>query len=637
MNDVAHLSPSVPSARDRFGSYAEAVEVLLRHFPGLYQLLHPGHQANEVEGWQAMSQRFEAFQAQGRQPVLVATLYGPTGAGKSTLFRMLTGIDVPAGDIVRPMSYACAVAVPTAWGDTDRLQTVFPRFQLEALHDPNQLKVPDNRTDRLFHVAYPPQHESRELPLILADVPDFDSVAQQNWAKAEYMLQRAEVVVFLVYGEGYANDTVVKELARGCRIAARLAYLFTKTPSADHARKKWEHLLDTLDKRHTSHGTAFQELRSDGCTLLDFLRQSPVYYSPRREAPQMPALEDVQPVYPETPPFTSLLRGLDAENLLLAGMLEPTGRVVQACRRELGTVQQRITELKERIKQAEMATEDVAQRIAGSEFPISRMMELVITEARQGQGWLMKSVTFPFKWVRGMVGGVVQSGKNLVSMFRGLNTLNEEIVTRSQLEHRRLGEGVEHLINKWRGDFRTVDPHFLEQNRVAPLRDAFRQVPAPEPADAWENHVRKEVRVWAKEHPWLCDMLPSVGDVLTVLGGTVLMVDLFTTGGLFGSHVVLGSIGVAGAAAAGGAAAGVFLNWVQKWQLGRVMEEADRQWRTQRTQELRQHLKLHFFRPVFHPWFHLLEMLERAPVGDCARACDELDELIKTLRPGSCG
>jgi len=620
-----------PTARDRFGSYAQAVETLLQHFPGLYQLLHPGQQAAQVDGWQAMLQRFGAFQAQGRQPVLVATLYGPTGAGKSTLFRMLTGVDVPAGDVERPMSYACAVAVPGAWSQSDHLQSVFPRFELEPLVDPQQLRKPDDRTDRLFHVAYPAQCEDKELPLILADVPDFDSVAQQNWAKAEYMLQRAEVVVFLVYAEGYANETVVRELARGCRIAARLAYLFTKTPSADHARKKWEHLLETLEKKQTLHGTSFQERRSDGRTLLEFLRQSPVYYSPRRDAPQAPCLEDVQGVYPETPPLNSLLRGLDAENLLLAGLLEPTGQVVQTCRRELGTVQQRIEELMARLAQAQKAAVDVAGRIASSEFPISRMMQLVLAEARKEQGWLIKGVTFPFKWIRGMVGGVVQSGKDLVNMMRGA-AQNDEILTRHDLEQRRLGEGIEHLINLWRGDFRSLDPHLVEQNRVAPLREAFKQIPVPTPANHWENHVRHEVHAWAKEHPWLCDLLPSLGDVLAVVGGSVLVVDLVTTGGLFGSHVVLGSLGVAGAAAAGGAAAGVFMQWVQKWQLGRVVEEADRRWREQRTRELTEHLTLHFFKPMFHPWFHVRDMLEKAPVAECAKACDNLEQLLKTIK-----
>ncbi len=624
-------APTPETARSRFGSYADSVDTLLRVFPGIYQLLHPGAQTSDIESWQAMLQRFEAFQAQGRQPVLVATLFGPTGAGKSTLFRLLTGVDVPAGDVVRPMSYACAVAVPQAWADVERLQPVFPRFQLEPLVDPQQLRQPDDRADRLFHVGYPEQTSDNELPLILADVPDFDSVEQKNWTKAEYMLQRAEVVVFLVYGEGYANEAVVRELSRGCRIAARLAYLFTKTPSPEHARKKWEHLLDTLKKKQTLHADSFQERRSDGRTLLEFLEHSPVYFSPRRDAPQMPSLEDVLPVFPETPPLTSLLRGLDAENLLLTGLLEPTGRVVKTCRHELGTVQQKIELLKKHLDEAKRVTDDVAERIASSEFPMTRMMQLVIDEARRGQSWLVKGIMFPFRWLRGMVGGAIQSGKNLINVLRGAEQ-HDEMLTRQQLEERRLGEGVEHLINVWRGDWRAVDPHFLEQARIAQMRERFKHVQAPEPSKAWEDHVRREVQVWAKDHPWLCDLLPTIGDALAVVGGTVFMLDLFVTGGLFGPHVIAGSIGVVGAAAAGGTVAGVFLNWVNRWQLGKVMEAADKQWRIQRTGELKKHLVENFYKPMFHPWFHLQDMLEKAPVAECEKACAELEKLLGEVR-----
>ena len=53
--------------------------------------------------------------SRGANLALVATLYGPTGAGKSTLCRLLTGVPVPAGDDVRPVSYASVVIVPQTW------------------------------------------------------------------------------------------------------------------------------------------------------------------------------------------------------------------------------------------------------------------------------------------------------------------------------------------------------------------------------------------------------------------------------------------------------------------------------------------------------------------------------------------
>src|SRR6266850_1298758 len=109
--EVAGLAKT-QAGLERFERFAAAVEGLVRHFPEIFVLLHPEQSLDTVDGWSAMVQRSEALQAQGRKPVLVATLYGPTGAGKSTLFRLLTGVPVPAGSDVRPVSYASVVVVP---------------------------------------------------------------------------------------------------------------------------------------------------------------------------------------------------------------------------------------------------------------------------------------------------------------------------------------------------------------------------------------------------------------------------------------------------------------------------------------------------------------------------------------------
>jgi hypothetical protein len=157
--------------------------------------------------------------------------------------------------------------------------------------------------------------------------------------------------------------------------------------------------------------------------------------------------------------------------------------------------------------------------------------------------------------------------------------------------------------------------------RIGRRQSRFRHVQAPEPSQAWEDHVRREVQVWAKEHPWLCDLLPSIGDALAVVGGTVFVLDLFT-----GSSAPTSSPAASASSArrtAGGTVAGVFLQWVNRWQLGKVMEAADKEWRIQRTAELKSHLVENFYRPMSDPWFHLQDMLQKAPVKECEKACAE--------------
>ena len=42
-----------------------------------------GGKPDSLEGWKDLKARFSAFQMRGKDPVLIATLYGPSGSGKS--------------------------------------------------------------------------------------------------------------------------------------------------------------------------------------------------------------------------------------------------------------------------------------------------------------------------------------------------------------------------------------------------------------------------------------------------------------------------------------------------------------------------------------------------------------------------
>lgn len=625
--------------QQRLQRYMANIMVLRQHFPALYADLHAGqHTIAALPEWQAMVKRCDAWQAQGEQPVLVAMLYGPTGAGKSTLFRLLTGVEVPAGDSRRPMSYTCTLAVPRAMAHAEHLCRLFPHFQLQPLQSMQQLTQPQHQTSLLL---YTPYEAAAGVPLILADVPDFDSIAQENWAEAEAMLERAEIVLFLVYGEGYANDIVVQALARACRLAAQLAYVFTKTASRQSAQEKWQDLLLQLRKADTSHGRLFQERRADGQTLLQFLQGCAVYYSPRRDVPGQVTLADIQPVF-AAPVFASLLHGLDAAKLLFAGLIEPTRRVVDTCRHELQHVSSRIQQLQADLDNVAAPLHDMAAKIAASEFPISRLVELVIKEAAGTQSALRQMVTAPFRGMNQVLSSVREAasstGKALFHLLRGASPAPTAVRPWLDLEQERLQEGLvaDHgLFHIWRQQAllqSSSSQAWLTQDRLESLRTALQHTPIPPPAQDWEAYVSQAIHAWAQEHPWLCYVLPGLGDMVAVLGGAVFVVDLCTTGGLFGTAVVLGSVGTAGTAAVGGSAVGIVVDWLTQWRLEHVVQQAQEHWRAQRTRELQQHLEEHLLQPLFSPWVAQLQALQQAAVAPCQQACDDLDALLQELR-----
>lgn len=616
-------SPSTNGeASNPFQQYDQSVATLCEHLPSVFALLHPGDPIESLDGWSALVKRHAAFRLLGGTPVLVATMCGPTGAGKSTLFRCLTAVQVPAGDVLRPMSYACALAVPQSF-DGQRLSHVFPDFDLQELQNPGQLTQKDVPTNRLYFTRYEASNGQSHLPLLLADVPDFDSFALANWDKAEAMMARAEVVLFVVQGEKYADDKVIEILARCCRLAGRLIYVVTKVEADNTAtgraktKQIWEDLVCnkladpcTSDNKHIQ---AFQSTRSDGQTLLGFLGRSPVYFSPRVLG-RPPRLEDIEPLAEAQPSFMSLLQGLEAEEIVLSSLLQPVAAVVGACARilEEGRCMQR--ELAKQHKAAKSVLGKAAGRVAGSQFPIGRFLEIVLAETRAAQPWYFGAMSRPVSWVTS------KATRALVSWLQGSE--EDKPRSRAEFEKEHLGIEVEWLLDKWRGRLPDAarDDGFLSAKRCIEVRDAFLHQKPPEPQAVWEEHVRQSLKQWMKDHPWRSSTFPFASSALIVVGISLIVVDLTHTGGM-------GMASVIAAGAAGSFVASLFLKWVEAWQLKQVLKVADAAWREQRTRELREHLREHFFTPLFQPSLDQRRRLKAGPFKQCRQACDQLNRI----------
>jgi energy-coupling factor transporter ATP-binding protein EcfA2 len=124
--------------------------------------------------------------------VTVAALAGPTGAGKSTLFNALAGADLTTAGRRRPTTSAATAAV---WGDVGG-----------ALLD--WLEVPRRH-------ARPP--EGGLDGLVLLDLPDFDSVEEAHRREMERVVGLADLVVWVVdpqkYADGALHDRYLRPLS----------------------------------------------------------------------------------------------------------------------------------------------------------------------------------------------------------------------------------------------------------------------------------------------------------------------------------------------------------------------------------------------------------------------------------------
>lgn len=118
----------------------------------------------------------------------VVALAGPTGAGKSSLFNALVGAPLATVAAIRPTTDQPAAALWT------------PQPGAAALLD--WLEV------RRWHVVEPPSGPDPLTGLVLLDLPDHDSTVAAHRELADRIVERADVMVWVLDPQKYADAVV---------------------------------------------------------------------------------------------------------------------------------------------------------------------------------------------------------------------------------------------------------------------------------------------------------------------------------------------------------------------------------------------------------------------------------------------
>lgn len=621
-------------------AYERAVTRLLKDIPQLGAILK---ERFDTSGWQAMEARFRAYMGcrdRGMNPPLVVTMFGPSGAGKSTVFRSLTGLRVPAGEEIRPTTRHCVVAVPSALCQQEVLESIFPHQELIRLRSPEEIRQPSRSDSRLFYapMSSEPSGNGEFPPLILADVPDFNTVESENWKRAEQMLSRAELTIFLVYSESYSDNKTVEMLAKCCRLSQLLVYVFTKT-GREAAQAKWQHLLEIVRDRKD-----FQEVRSDGQTLAEFLARSVCYYSPRitedggEESLTIEALEE------GSPPFVEFIRGQLAERLVVGALAQSACVAVPTCREALKRGQEKLQRLQSDLSECHarfcVKIKDIAastcpnpkdifseivvvieQFVEKSPLPVRLAGKTVIGGAKgigslvKGVGWSAGSCAYFF---------LPRSLKDLIKKHKEMQqSLNSQPVkpleaTEKEKADKALQQLVEELRDRFAPESTGESFLFSSERCHTAIRNALRSQ-WPLPSRDWRTAVRSETELWIVDHKFLAYSLAGLSAGCVVAGGTLLVVDLMTTGGT--GTTVITSLG--GGAIAGGMMTATF----GAFGLDQVGHKGYHAWVKQRSDELQGHLEKVFYRILFEPWLKEYERLSSIDFAEALKACDELEAL----------
>ena len=553
--------------------------------PRLEQMLAalPGGTAlGDLPGWMEFVHRPAGLLRVDGVPVLVATLYGPSGAGKSTLFRLLTGVEVPAGAERRPTTFGCVVAVPAEVRDRLDLAETFPGYaEVRELDRPERLADPDLPDGLLYVAEYPVRHSDSAVALI-ADVPDINTVRQDNWQRAEQMLARSEVVVFVCGPESYSDDRSVRQFEQCCRVAGYVAYVFTKCTRRE-AEIKWEHLREIVEED---------------------LAKVAVFHS---EFAAEPTLAGVRPLFTEQD-LPDVLQGADALAIRMASMRKQARLAMRSLREVAEEARERERELKLKTLRIEEACVAEAERVAQARQPVQEVLEIILDRAKGQRPGIVNRLLTPVTLVSKGLRKAFDFARGLVAKP------GRDVKEREAMEREQLAVAGERLIDV----LRALDRNAVDAETAARTLREFLGRQPPEVSKDWEEAIQDETDRWVEEHPRLLHVVALLYDGLLAAGGVAIGVDLGISGGLIFS---MGTSAAVGAGMMGGSKLLRFL--VEKLGLGRVLATAHDAWLRQRRGELADHLREGLADPL------LAESLRR---GHAALAAANPEECLERLR-----
>ncbi|GAB4272999.1 MAG: hypothetical protein Kow0029_12190 [Candidatus Rifleibacteriota bacterium] len=605
------MSSIKPLVNNLFSEMHRHIEVLLKETPVfVIDTLKENAYNSFFEGFLQLKKLPGRHIEVDEKPVIIATLVGPSGSGKSTIFNLLTGLDTPAGGMVRPMTFSSTVAIPSQIYNKFDHQTLFPGFELVELFSPSDLYNKNTPVNQIFKSSY--QQPRSDFWLCLVDIPDFNTTETTNWTKAEQMIERADAVIFTVYTEAYKDQKTYEFLKKCCRFSGNLSYILTKIDSqnpAESAKEVRTDLISTAGKDKD-----FTEKRANDITLLTYLTNAPFYYSQRANKPE---ISNFYPIANTDLTFSEFLFSQKGLEIILSHYLQSISVGINSCREICCIAQKRSEKVQKILYKVENQITKASQKIVGEEFPIFYVLAMIRKMLEEHRPGLLQRLIRPIS-ILGQ--GIRQAINTVQQKIRDIKPedLSQEIRQRNQLERQRLQKEIEKLIEKWR------DSGFGDQLGMENCRfymNEFLKLELPPVDDEWELFVREKLEDWCQKNKNRWVWINVINEFLILAGTGLFMADLFIGGGI-------GSLGLVAVYGGGTAAGGFLTSLVNNLGLALEIQAASNRWKELRQQTYCNFIKSNLAKPLFlGPLEQEAETLNRERLNKCFSSCDKLEEI----------
>lgn len=173
---------------------------------------------------------------------LVVAVVGGTNIGKSVIFNHVAGFNASSTSPLASGTKHPVCLAPPSLADAERLQSVFPSFELRLSTDATgALEAAEN--DILFW------REDDQVPdrLLILDTPDIDSDAQVNWRRADHIRRTADVLIAVLTQQKY-NDAAVKQFFRKAAAENKLVMIVFNQCLLPDDEQYWPIWIDTFCK-----------------------------------------------------------------------------------------------------------------------------------------------------------------------------------------------------------------------------------------------------------------------------------------------------------------------------------------------------------------------------------------------------